>query len=84
MTAADLEKLMDVAIAKAEKAREVGIRRFCAGDLEIELAPHEPDAELDLGDDDKDLDDKDPLHDPATFGRTKKVPGRQPAKPEDD
>jgi hypothetical protein len=84
MTPADFEKLMDVAIAKATKAREVGIRRISLGDVALELEPQEPKADLNLGGDDKNDDDKDALNDPATFGRTKKVPGRQPAEAEDD
>lgn len=77
MTKLTAAELLDLAIDRATKARNAGILRFSAdaGGFSVELAPAEQ-PESDSGGEDGEEPELDVLDDPATFGRTKTVPGR--------
>jgi hypothetical protein len=78
MTKTDLAETLKLIEEHAPKLRAAGVTSLAIGDIELQLAtPEQPDVPLDM-EKDEDGDDRPPLDDPATFGRKKRVPGRQP------
>lgn len=88
MTVKDLEATIKLLVANGKSLREAGYKRVAIGDLEAELASHEP-PPAEVEDDDEDV--ADPLGDGITFG-SDEVPRRrgfppvpkQPKLPMDD
>jgi hypothetical protein len=68
-------ELLDLIIDRAPKLRAAGVSHVALDGASFSLVPQETAAAP--VDDDGDGESPDPLNDPATFGRTKSVPGQR-------
>jgi hypothetical protein len=76
MTKATAAELLDLIIERAPRLRSAGVRAVEIENVSFDLAPADPpDVSIDI--DDEDDAPRDALHDPHTYGRRKRVPGRQ-------
>ncbi len=69
-------ELLDLIIDRAPRLRSAGISSVNLESISFTLAP--ADAPIEVAADDE--DEVDALHDPATFGRRKSVPGQRRPK----
>jgi hypothetical protein len=69
-------EIIELIIAKAPQLRKAGVQSVELDEVSFTLAPADPPDATPTADDGED-DEVDALHDPATFGRRKTVPGRR-------
>jgi hypothetical protein len=76
VTKATAAELLDLIIDRAPRLRLAGVSSVELEHVSFALTPPEP-PDVTTTEDDEDDAPRDALHDPATYGRRKRVPGRQ-------
>ena len=84
MTKPEVKMLLDLVLDNAAKLRAAGVLEITIQGLGVKLAAEDPavapDSSPKKPDDEDDPPDTNPWNDPATFGRSKGVPGKDPRK----